>query len=99
MLHKAEEWNLLIKVPRFKPLPEHGRKLRLDNDAEQKLLVAARSCHWKPGMFELFRDIIILAETPECGTAESFTASVRKTSTGTIELFSCRTARRQRGEE
>lgn len=61
MLHKAEEWNLLIKVPRFKLLPEHGRKLRLDNDAEQKLLVAARSCHWKPGMFELFRDIIILA--------------------------------------
>jgi integrase len=62
MLNKAEEWNLLIKGPRFKLLPEHGRKLRLDDDAaEQKLLIAARSCHWKPGMFELFRDIIILA--------------------------------------
>ncbi len=60
MLHKAEEWNLLIKGPRFKLLPEHGRKLRLDDDAEQKLLIAAKSCHWKPAMLELFRDIIIL---------------------------------------
>jgi len=34
MLHKGEEWNLLIKVPRFKLWPEHGRKLRLDGDAE-----------------------------------------------------------------
>jgi hypothetical protein len=41
MLHKAEECDLLTKVPRFKLLPEHGRKLRLDDDAEQKLLVAA----------------------------------------------------------
>jgi integrase len=61
MLHKAEEWNLLIKVPRFKLLPEHGRKLRLDDDAEQKLLLAARSCNWKPAIFDLFRDVIILA--------------------------------------
>jgi hypothetical protein len=30
MLHKGEEWNLLIKVPKFKLWPEHGRKLRLD---------------------------------------------------------------------
>jgi len=34
MLHKAEEWNLLIKVPKFKLLAEQGRKLRLDDDAE-----------------------------------------------------------------
>jgi len=61
MLHKAEEWNLLIKVPRFKLLPEHGRKLRLDDDAEQKLLLAAGSCNWKPAMLNLFRDVIILA--------------------------------------
>jgi hypothetical protein len=27
MLHKGEEWNLLIKVPQFKLWPEHGRKL------------------------------------------------------------------------
>ena len=64
MLHKAEEWNLLIKGPRFKLLPEHGRKLRLDDDAEQRLLIAAKSCYWKLGMFELFRDIIIPARDP-----------------------------------
>ena len=61
MLHKAEEWSLLIKVPRFKLLPESGRKLRLDDDAEQKLLLAAESCEWKPAMFDLFRDVIIPA--------------------------------------
>jgi hypothetical protein len=61
MLHKAGEANLLSKVPRFKLLPEHGRKLRLDDDAEQKLLLAAKSSNWKPAMFDLFRDVIILA--------------------------------------
>ena len=61
MLHKGEEWNLLIKVPKFKLWPEQGRKLRLDDDTEQKLLAAAKFCNWKPPMFELFRDVIILA--------------------------------------
>jgi integrase len=61
MLHKGEEWNLLIKAPKFKLWPEHGRKLRLDDNAEEKLLTAAKSCNWKPEMFELFRDVIILA--------------------------------------
>ena len=61
MLHKGEEWNLLIKVPKFTLWPEQGRKLRLDDDAEQKLLDAAKSCNWKPPMFELFREVIILA--------------------------------------
>jgi integrase len=61
MLHKGEEWNLLIKIPKFKLWPEHGRKLRLDDNAEEKLLTAAKSCNWKPEMFELFRDVIILA--------------------------------------
>ena len=61
MLHKAEEWNLIIKVPKFKRLVEHGRRLRLDEDAEEKLLAAAEACGWRRGSFELFRDIIILA--------------------------------------
>jgi integrase len=61
MLHKAEEWNLIARVPKFKLLAEYGRRLRLDEDAEQKLLVAARACNWKPCSFELFRDVIILA--------------------------------------
>jgi integrase len=61
MLHKAEEWNLLARVPKFKLLAEHGRRLRLDDEAEQKLLAAAKSCSWKASSFELFRDVIILA--------------------------------------
>ena len=61
MLHKAEEWNLIIKVPKFKRLVEHGRRLRLDEDAEQKLLAAAKACGWRRGSFELLQDIIILA--------------------------------------
>lgn len=61
MLHKAEEWNLIGRVPRFRLLREHGRRLRLDDEAEHKLLVAATACNWKPSRFELFRDIIILA--------------------------------------
>ncbi len=61
MLHKAEEWNLIARVPKFKLLTEHGRKLRLDDDAEQRLLVAASTCNWTTGMFELLRDVIILA--------------------------------------
>ena len=59
MLHKAEEWNLIGRVPKFNLLSEHGRRLRLDDDAEQKLL-AAKACNWKPSTFELFRDVIIL---------------------------------------
>jgi len=34
MLHKGEEWNLLITIRRFKLWPGHGRKLRLDDNAE-----------------------------------------------------------------
>jgi len=61
MLHKAEEWNLISKVPKLKLLREHGRRLTLDDDAEQKLLAAAKACGWRRRSFELFRDIIILA--------------------------------------
>ena len=61
MLHKAEEWNLIGRVPRFQLLTEHGRRLRLDDHAEQKLLVAASTCDWTTGMFELLRDVIIVA--------------------------------------
>jgi hypothetical protein len=61
MLHKAEEWNLIGRVPRFRLLREQGRGLRLDDEAEHKLPVAAKACNRKPSRFELFRDIIILA--------------------------------------
>lgn len=46
---------------KIQAVPEHGRKLRLDDNAEGELLTAAKSCNWKPGMFELSRDVIILA--------------------------------------
>jgi integrase len=61
MLHKAEDWNLIGRVPKFRLHAEHGRRLRLDNEAEQKLLVAAKACNWKPTSLELFREVIILA--------------------------------------
>src|SRR5207245_1000982 len=61
MLHKAEEWKLIDKVPKFKLLREGGRTLRLDDEAEQKLLVAAEACGWTQHKFELFRDVLILA--------------------------------------
>ena len=47
MLHKAEEWNLIGRVPKFKLLREHGRRLRLDDDAERKFLAAAKACDWR----------------------------------------------------
>jgi integrase len=61
MLHKAEEWNLIGKVPKFKLLREGGRTLRLDHEAEQRLLVAAQACGWAQHKFDLFRDVLILA--------------------------------------
>jgi len=45
----------------LKLLKEHGRRWRLDGDAEEKLLAAAKSCGWRRRSFELFRDVIILA--------------------------------------
>ncbi len=53
--------NVVGRVPKFRLLTEHGRSLRLDDDAGQKLLLAAKACDWKPSTFELFRDVIILA--------------------------------------
>ena len=48
----AEELNLISRVPKFN---------LLDDDVEQKLLLAAKACKWKPSTFEPFRDVIILA--------------------------------------
>ena len=41
ILHKAEEWGVIRSVPKFRLVKEYGRSLRLDNDAERKLLVVA----------------------------------------------------------
>jgi integrase len=60
MLHKAEEWKLIARAPKIKLMKEHGRSLRLDDEAEEKLLAASTRCNWRPRTKELFRDIIIL---------------------------------------
>jgi integrase len=60
MLHKAEEWKLISRAPKIKLTKEHGRSLRLDDDAEWKLLAAAAGCKWRKRTSDLFHDIIIL---------------------------------------
>jgi integrase len=60
MLHKAEEWKLIARAPKMKLMKEHGRSLRLDDEAERKLLAAADACNWRKRTRRLFRDIVIL---------------------------------------
>jgi integrase len=60
MLHKAEEWKLVSHAPKIKMMKEHGRHLRLDDEAEKKLLTGASACKWRQRTQELFRDIVIL---------------------------------------
>jgi hypothetical protein len=60
MLHKAEEWRMIGHAPKIKMMKEHGRHLRLDDDAEKRLLEGAEACTWRRRTCELFRDIIVL---------------------------------------
>jgi len=60
MLHKAEEWRLIRHAPKLKLMKEYGRSLRLDDEAEKKLLAGAHACNWRKRSLQLFRDIIIL---------------------------------------
>lgn len=60
MLHKAEEWKVIGHAPKVKLMKEHGRSLRLDDEAERKLLAAITECKWHKRTQNLFRDIIIL---------------------------------------
>jgi integrase len=60
MLHKAEEWKMIGHAPKIKMMKEHGRHLRLDDEAETKLLAGASVCNWRQRTRELFRDIVIL---------------------------------------
>lgn len=64
MLHKAEEWGLIAKAPKLKLMKELGRTLRLDQEAERKLLAAAdrllESGKWTPKMYATFRDVVVL---------------------------------------
>jgi integrase len=60
MLHKAEEWKLIGHAPKIKMMKEHGRHLRLEDEAERKLMRRALACSWHPRTRELFRDIVVL---------------------------------------
>ncbi len=60
MLHKAEEWKIIGHAPKITMMKEYGRHLRLDDEAEMKLLEGAHACTWRRPTFELFRDIVIL---------------------------------------
>ena len=51
MLNKAREWKVIREVPRFRLFKEEGRALRLDDDAERKLLTVAE---------QPLKDIIVL---------------------------------------
>jgi integrase len=63
MFHKAEEWGLIAKVPKLKLSKELGRTLRLDQEAERKLLAAADSLLarglWTRKMYAAFSDVIV----------------------------------------
>jgi integrase len=60
MLHKAEEWKLIFRAPKFRLVKEHGRSLPLDSAMEAKLIIAAAECNWRSRSFELFRDVVVL---------------------------------------
>jgi integrase len=60
MLHKAEEWKMIGHAPKIKMMKEHGRHLRLDDEAENRLRAGASACKWRQRTRELFRDIVIL---------------------------------------
>ena len=60
MLHKAEEWKVIGHAPKIKMMKEHRRHLRLDDEAERKLIAGALACKWRPRTRDLFRDIAIL---------------------------------------
>jgi len=47
-------------APKIKMMKEHGRHLRLNDEAEKKLIAGAVACSWRQRTRELFRDIVIL---------------------------------------
>jgi integrase len=60
MLHKAEEGKMIGHAPKIKMMKEHGRHLRLDDEAEKRLLEGASANRWRQRTRELFRDIVVL---------------------------------------
>jgi integrase len=60
MLHKAEEWKLIFRAPKFRLVKEHGRSLLLDAAFEARLIEAATLCRWRTKSLKLFCDVVIL---------------------------------------
>jgi hypothetical protein len=57
---QSEEWKVIGHAPKIKMMKEHGRHLRLDDEAERKLTMGRLACNWRPRTRDLFRDIVIL---------------------------------------
>jgi hypothetical protein len=66
-------------------MKEHGRHLRLDDEAEKKLIVGASDCNWRPRTRDLFRDIVILMRDTGMRNERELYRCVSKTWTGKIE--------------
>jgi len=47
-------------APKIKMMKQHGRHLRLHDEAEKRLLAGASACNWQQRTREFFRDIVIL---------------------------------------
>lgn len=60
MLHRAEDWNLIGRPPKLKLAKEHERRLRLDDDAEARLLAGGAACEWGKKTEALFADVLAL---------------------------------------
>jgi hypothetical protein len=48
MLHKAEEWKVIGQAPKIKMMKEHGRHLRLDDEAERELEIVRAALDYRP---------------------------------------------------
>jgi len=48
MLHKAEEWKVIGHAPKIKMMKEHGRHLRLDDEAERELEIVRAALDYRP---------------------------------------------------
>ena len=59
-VHKAKQWKRIGHAPKIKMMKEHGRHLRLDDEAERKLIAEAVACNWRQRTRQLFRDIVVL---------------------------------------
>jgi integrase len=60
MLRMAQGWNLSRSSPRVPLVAEHFRRERLTADYENRLLVGASKCKWKPERRQRFRDVVML---------------------------------------